>query len=284
MSASEMLGAKFAENHPADAARVLERASAGETAAFLTALPAETAARVIRQMNVSLGAAALSDLEVKQATELIEELPLSHAASLLRQLGPTKAEFVLDSLNDDVARSLKSLLRYRPGTAGGIADPQVLTLPGDISVADAQKHLRRLAGEVAYNLYVTDRDHRLVGVVTVRELLLARPKETLETIMKPQPLRLAADADLAVVVINPAWLQLDMLPVVDKTEAFVGVIRHRTLRQIAQARHKGPGPAEVVNVAMSIADMYWTSLTILAAGLAAAGSPQRETGPHSGRR
>ncbi len=101
--------------------------------------------------------------------------------------------------------------------------------------------------------------------------------------MKPQPLRLAADADLALVVMNTAWLQLDMLPVVDKAEAFIGVIRHRTLRQIAQSRRKGPGPADVVNLAMSIADMYWTSLSVLAAGLAAAGS-QREPGSHGGRR
>jgi magnesium transporter len=284
MNASDELSARFAESHPEDAARVLERAAPAETATFLAVLPTPSATSVVRHMNVSLAAAALSALEVSRAAGIIEELPLSHAASVLRQLGLAKAELLLESVAEKVAKPLTGVLRFRAGTAGAIADPQVLTLPSDINVGDAQKHLRRLAGDVAYNVYVTDRDHRLVGVVTVRELLLARPKQTLESIMKRQPTRLVADADLAVVAANPGWLQFDMLPVVDKTGLFTGVIRHRTLRQLGQTRAEGPGPVDVINVAMSIADMYWTSLSILAAGLATTRTVQQEAGPHGGRR
>ncbi len=284
MNASDELSARFAESHPEDAARVLERALPQETAAFLAGIPTAAAAMVVRHMNASLAAAALSALDVRRAARMIEDLPLSHAASVLRQLGSAGAELLLESVAEKVGRSLRSVLRYRAGTAGGIADPRVLTLPSDISVGDAQKHLRRLAGEIAYNVYVTDRDHRLVGVVTVRELLLARPKYTLESIMKRQLQRLAADSDLAAVAGHPAWQQFDMLPVVDKADAFLGVIRHRTIRQLAQIRDKGPGRVDVINLALSIANMYWTSLSILAAGLASARTSQHETGSHGGRR
>jgi len=144
--------------------------------------------------------------------------------------------------------------------------------------------LRRLASDAAYNVYVTDRDHRLVGVITIRELLLARPKQTLESIMKRQPIRLAADSILADIAGHPAWQQLDMLPVVDKAQVFLGVIRHRTIRQLAQPQEKGAGPVDAIHVALIIADMYWTSLSILATGLAIAGTSQREPSPHGDRR
>jgi predicted transcriptional regulator len=99
----------------------------------------------------------------------------------------------------------------------------------------------------------------------------------LESIMKRGPQRLAADSDLATVAGNPAWQQFDMMPVVDKRDAFLGVIRHRTLRQLAPTGPESPGPVEIINVAMTIADMYWTSLSILATGFASATpSPTRK--------
>lgn len=266
MNAGDELGARFAATHPEDAARVLERAQPEETAALLSGIPTATAALVVWRMNISLAAAALSTLEVGRAADIIEELPPSHAASLLRQFNGDRVEALLASVAEKIARALRGVLRYREGSAGALADPQVLTLPNDISVADAQKHLRHLAGDVAYNVYVTDRDHRLVGVVTVRELLLARPKQTLEDIMIRHPFRLAADSDLAAIVGNPGWEQFDMLPVVDKTEAFLGAIRHRSIRQLARTRG-GSGLVNIVNVSLNIADMYWRTLSILAAEL-----------------
>lgn len=276
MNASEELSARFAENHPTDAARVLERAAPEETATFLGAIPGPAAALVVRQMNVGHAAAALSAVDVGRSAAIIDHLPLSHAALLLRQMGSVEAESLLDSLPEKVAKTLRAVLRYPEGSAGALADPQVLALPSDINVADAQKHLRRLAGDVAYNIYVTDRDHRLVGVVTVRELLLARPKQTLASVMKRQPRRLVADSDLASVIASQDWQQLDMLPVVDTAEVFLGAIRHRTIRQLAQTRAKASGLADILNVALGIADMYWTSLSILAADMSVVGAAHRQ--------
>lgn len=274
MSASDELGARFAETHPDDAARVLERARPEDTAAFLAGISNAAAATVVRQMNTSLAAAALSALEASRAGAIIEDLPPTHAASLLRQMSHARVEPLLENVSEKVARALRVMLRYREGSAGALADPQVLTLPSDISAGDAQKHLRRLAGEVAYNVYVTDRDHRLVGVVTVRELLLARPKQTLESLMVRQPSRLAAGSDLTAIAGNPAWDHFDMLPVVDGTEVFLGAVRHRTIRQLERARAKSLGYANIINVTLSIADMYWTTLSILAADLSIAGTSQ----------
>lgn len=270
MGTSDELGKKFAETHPADAARILERATPDETAAFLDGIPTANAVDVLRHMNVRLAAAVLTAVEIEHAAAIVQSLPLNHAAQVLRHSDPATAEAVLGRVGEQVARPLKRSLRYREGTAAALADPEVLSLPSDMSVAEAQKQLRRSAGDVSYNVYVTDRDHRLVGVITIRELLLAGPKQTLESIMQRQLTRLTASADLASIALDPAWQEFDMLPVVDKAGMFLGVIRHKIIRRLAGERDAGTDVTTVIDVALGIADLYWKSLSGLAAGLAVA--------------
>jgi magnesium transporter len=284
MNASDELSRKFAENHPADAARVLEHARPEETAPFLEAIPIAAAANILQHMNARLAAASLSAVDVERAARIIEGMPLYHAAHVLRHSNPTRLESLIERLGEKVARPLRRLLRYRDGTAGALADPQALTLPSDMSVGDAQRQLRRLAGEAFYYVYVTDRDHRLVGVVTIRQLLLARPRQTLESIMQREPIRLPATSDLAGIAVNKAWQEFDMLPVVDKAGAFLGVIRHKTIRRRASTADGGEVLANAMDLAMSIADMYWKSLAGLAAGIAVAAATQRDAVPDHSRR
>lgn len=284
MSANHELGVQFAESHPEDAARVLERAAPQEVAAFLAQIPTAAAAETTRQMNIPLAAAALSALETTEAARIVQSLPPYHAVHLLRHLDPDTAQALLGAIEEKAAMSLRRLLRYREGSAGALADPQVLTLPSDISAGEAQKHLRRLAGEVLYNIYVTDRDHHLVGVLTIRALLLARPKQKVDSIMERQLIRLPAALDLASVAGNPAWLQFDTLPVVDKADVFLGVIRHKTIRQLAEARVGAPGIGDGIDVALRIADMYWKSVSTLVTGLATAAIAQPSDGEYRSRR
>ncbi len=284
MRTTSELGVSFAEKHPADAARVLELTSPEETAAFLQAVGKDAAAGLLRFMNVRMAAAALSAVDVEDAARIVEGLPPSNAALVLRHMGHATAERVLERVAERPARSLKRLLRYREGAAGWLADPQALTLPHDIHVGNAQKLLRRMAGQAFYNVYVLDRDNRLVGVVTIRALLLARPKQTLDSIMSREPIRLRADSGLATVAANPAWQDFDMLPVVDKAGAFLGVIRHKTIRQLADKRETSPDIVGLVDVALRIADMYWRSLSGLAAGVSVAAAAQLNDAEHGLRR
>jgi magnesium transporter len=276
MNTSYELGRKFAEDHPADAARILERERPEEIAAFLKEIPGAAAADVARRMNLSLAAASLVGLEVEDAASVIERLPLFHAAQLLRRSDPNWAESVLERLGEGSARPLRRLLRYREGTAGALADPQVLSLPVDINVAEAQKQLQRLGADALYNVYVTDREHHLVGAVTIRQLLRARPRQPLESLMQRQLVSLTASLDLAAVAASPAWLKFDMLPVVDNAGVLLGVIRHKTIRQLAAAGESGPGLAGVIDLALNIADMYWTSLSGLAASIAVVAAAQHD--------
>lgn len=273
------LSAQFAAAHPEEAARALETSTPQDVAALLETVGVETAADVIRRMHPPQAVACLSALEAARSAEICSRVPLDVAAILLRRMSPVTAESVLAHLKESRAVALRRLLRFTEGTAAAIADPQVLTLPSDISVGEAQKYLRRSAGFALYNLYVVDREQRLVGVLTYRTLFLAPPKAALNSVMQTGLISLPGQADLATIAVHPAWREFDALPVVDKAGVFLGIVRHKRIRQIFETgKDEGvPGLAMLA----TMAEWYWTSLATLMASLAqaaAARSSQTETG------
>ncbi len=242
-------------------------------------MAAETAAQVIHRMHPPQAVACLSALEAERSAEICSRVPLDVGAALLRRMSPTAVESVLARLKESRAVALRRLLRFTEGTAAALADPQVLTLPSDINIGEAQRYLRRSAESALYNLYVVDREQRLVGVLTYRTLFLTPPKTALTSVMQTELISLPAQADLATVAVHPAWREFDALPVVDKAGVFLGVVRHKRIRQIFETgRDDGiPGLAMLA----TMAEWYWTSLSTLMASLAqaaAARSSQTETG------
>ncbi len=282
MTATHELGARFAENHPEDAARTLEHSAPQEAAAFLEEIAASSAAGVVRRMNAAHAADCLSVLAPERAAEIIANLPLDHAALLLRRMGAAAAN-VLDNAAEPVAQPLRRLLQYPEGTAAALTDPQVLTLPSDIRIAEAQKYLRRHAAHALFNVYVVDRDHRLVGVLNIRALLAARPSESLSSLMRTDIVSLPAHADLTTVAAQRSWLEYDALPVVDKSGILLGIIRHKTLRQLAAAAASRQPTIPAVAMAVALADLYWQGLSALLAGLMQVAAA-RPTGPANNER
>jgi magnesium transporter len=120
-------------------------------------------------------------------------------------------------------------------------DPEVLALPADVSAGEALDRIRAVPEHARYNVYVVDRDQRLVGVVNLRELLLARPPDRLDDLMVRKPLHLPAMASRADVLAHPGWKEVHALPVVDEQGAYLGAIRYRTLRRLEEELLQRPG-------------------------------------------
>jgi magnesium transporter len=286
MRIDSKLGTRFAETHPDDASRVLKSLTAAEAAAFIEGIPAAVSAGLLQRISQTLAADCLGTLNGEQAAEIVANLPLDVAAVLLRRMRPAAVEAVLNKAPEPVFKSLARLLQFPEGTAGSLTDPQVLVLPDDASIADAQKLLRRSAAYARYNVYVVDRQQRLVGVLNIRALLQARPKEAVKSVMRSDVVHLKARTDLAVAANHPAWLEFDALPVVDNSGLFLGVIRHKTLRQMFRPAAPDGQLAASLTILVSLTELYWRGLSGLLGGfalitehqLAATQSEQRRVG------
>ena len=280
MRADLSVATRFVADHPEEAALVLEQLSFADGAALLAELDAAHGARLVARLSAALAVDCLRSLPDRLVAGVLDELPIDFGARILMRASAETRETWLAALSVERAEFLRRKLRYPPGTAGALVDPLVLALPEDLSVAEAQKQLRRSADRAYYYLYVVDRDQRLVGALDIRELMLAETKATLGVVMHRDIQSVPAHADLATVMVHPAWRDLDALPVVDAGGVFFGIIRHRMMRQIA-GRANDQEVQPMVRTLVSLGELYWTGLSAFLAGVSAVtpGVPER---PHGG--
>jgi magnesium transporter len=272
METDWLLSQAFLESHPRDGAVILERLPAEEAAAFLEKTPPELAARVFEPMAPLAATGCLARLSPECAVAILTALPLNAAAGLLRRLDANVRERTLAYAPADLSMSLRRLLQYPERTAGALMEAEALALPGDIRVGEARARLRHAPHSLLSYLYVVDREQRLIGVLTLRELMLAPPKTMLSSAMRSHVLRLLAQADYASILAHPGWRDFHVLPVVDDSGVFVGVIRHEKIRRLEDTA--GRSGSQAVSTMLSLGELYWIGLTGMLAGVAATILPE----------
>lgn len=277
MRADLAVATRFVADHPEQAALVLEQLSFADAAALLAELEPAQGAGLVARLSAALAVDCLRSLPGRLVAGVLGELPIDLAARILMRAGDETREGWLATLPEDRAAFLRRKLRYPTGTAGALVDPLVLALPEDLSVAEAQKQLRRSAERAYYYVYVVDREQRLVGALDIRELMLAESKAMLGAVMHREVVSVSAHADLATVMSHPGWRELDALPVVDGAGVFFGIIRHRVMRQIA-GRADDQAGQPMVRTLVSLGELYWTGLSAFLAGVSAV-NPAAPEGP-----
>lgn len=271
MIAEDRLGRAFLELHPARAAMTLEQTSVPNAAAVLHAVPARAAARVVRDMTVPYAADCLGRLAPGDAAAIVAELTPDDVTGVVRAMEPGPREALLAALPTDVRDLIVRVLTYPEGTAGAVMDPSVFYLPDDVLVADARARLARSARELLYYLYVVDREHRLVGVLDIPELMLARARHPVSAAMHRDVNRLSVWLPVAQVREHPGWQSFHALPVVDEQERLLGAVRYQTLRRLErEASGRGSDPAQVT--AGALAELFQLGTTGFVAGIAATAS------------
>ncbi len=193
--------------------------------------------RIFAQRDQDLGAALLAELPAGEGPATLRRLEPAHAASLLDRCADDDAADLLADLDDEEAaaileamkpeekQAVEQLLGYEEETAGRIMTPDVLSLHEDTTVQEATSALQTGGDvEIAFYLYVVDSRNHLVGVLSLRELLLHPPTTRLGQIMNTDLITVRADADQEVAAETAAKYDLLGVPVVDDQGHLVGMV------------------------------------------------------------
>ncbi len=217
---------KLAELHPADIADILEQLNVEEAGDVLEQLDTETAADTLSEVEAPLQHELLSELDPERASDLLEILPPDDAADILADIPQEEAEHLLNLMPADEAQPIRELLRYSPETAGGIMTTEVLSLSQDMTVEEALAYLRQHSAhlEMIYYLYIVDNERHLVGVVSLRQLVVAQPTAYLRDLMDPDVIKVTTDTDQEEVARVIARYDLLGVPVVDSENRLVGLV------------------------------------------------------------
>lgn len=226
MTPLESLLRMFVELHPEDAARAFESLKSDDGLQLLKSLPVHVVVSLMERVSAHSAGRLLGDLDNARIHLLLAEMSPRTASVLVHHLEETRREQVLAGCSIEVAKSLRQLARYPADTAGSIMEPRVASLPIDLTVNEALTRIRKTPRDVLHYLYVTQRDGKLVGVMTMRDLLLASPRDPIEPIVKRNLITAPDTMDREEVVNMMRERRFLALPVVDYDGRLVGVIKH----------------------------------------------------------
>jgi magnesium transporter len=171
--------------HPADIADLFEALDEHEKKKLFRELDIDTASDVIAELSEFSQDQILADLSHQRLGEIVDELDSDDAADLLASVPDEVAEEVLASIDVEDSREVRRLLAYDEETAGGIMQAELLAVAQEATIADTIKRVREYGVELEglANIFVINSDQQVVGQVSLRQLILSEPADTLSQVM-----------------------------------------------------------------------------------------------------
>lgn len=221
--------AAFVENlHPATVAESLDDLEPRDVWRFLKPCPITQQALVFeyftheKQEELALGTGR------EDMAKLIEKMSHDDRVDLLRRLAPAVSEALIRLVDEADRRDIAMLVKYPENTAGGVMTTDYAWLPEGITVGEALDRLRVQAPntETLYYVYVLDNDRHLLGIASLRDLILAHRQTLLRDLMETDVYTVKAEVDREEVAQLLARYDLLAVPVVDAENRLVGIVTH----------------------------------------------------------
>lgn len=222
----ESLRVLLPEQHPADIADVLERLDLEERYAIFKLLEAEHAAEVLNEMGSTATRELLMEMPVEDAGDILDEMTPDDAVELLTEDVPEMQEQLLAAMQPEYADELERLLDYPPQSAGLLMTDMYVRIRPDMTAAEAIAHLRTVDEDIetVTDLYVLDADKTLLGVVSLRELIVAEPESLIKDLMNDQVVAVPPEMDQEMVARLVSRYNFLAIPVVDENNRILGII------------------------------------------------------------
>ena len=212
--------------HPADLAEIAADLPPSEGVELLETLEEEVAADTLEEMDPEDQVRMLEALGPERAARMLERMSPDDAADLLQDLDREEAEALLSEMDRDEAAEILGLLRYEEESAGGLMTTEFVTVEPEETcqgVIEALRH-RVPEEEHAYHVFVIDEEGRLVGEISLYELVVAPGDAQVGTVMHDDPISVRVDEGQNEVVEAITKYNLLALPVVDEEERLVGIV------------------------------------------------------------
>ena len=217
----------LARTHPADLAYVFNFLTRPERRALFERIQNPLAAEMLTEVEPRVLSDFLSDIEDHRLVQLLEQMSSDDTADVLSLIeDEARLDILLPLMQRDELVTTQSLLEFDPESAGGLMVPDFFALQENTSAHEALRRLQEDAGrtEVVFYLYVINAHGHLVGVTSLRQLVLAPPDMLLADFMISEVIRVSVDTDQEEVARLIARYNLVALPVVDANNQLVGVV------------------------------------------------------------
>ncbi|MCL5256357.1 MAG: CBS domain-containing protein [Chloroflexi bacterium] len=216
----------LAKLHPADIADIVEGLDRQSGEALLHTLDDETMADTIQEFDVERQMSVLEGMNAERAADIVEMMDPDEAADLLSEMPKEKADDILRLMDREGAEDVRELLEYPEDTAGGLMTTEYVAIPVTLTAEQTIQRLRELSpdAEMIYYVYVVDSMEHLMGVISLRDLIVSPPEQAVEDFMIRDAVTVRPDTDKEEVAQILAKYNLLAVPVVDEDHRLQGFV------------------------------------------------------------
>jgi magnesium transporter len=220
------IGEVVGELPPADLADLLNQLRLQEAGSVLSMLSISRSTEVLDQPTLRRRSEIVEELEPGRASQLLEALSADQRTEIVRGMGEVARRRLLPKLSSEVRAEVESLLQYPERTAGGIMTTEFVRLDPSMTVGDALRHIRAVAQEKEsiYACYVMDAAGKLLGSVSLRDLVMAEFAQPVTSVMRRKPVTVGALENREAVAARIAKYNLLAVPVLESDGRVVGFV------------------------------------------------------------
>lgn len=189
-------------------------------------LPKELAAETFVEMDVESQELLILGFSDNELKEVVDELYVDDAVDIVEEMPANVVKRILKQADPDMRRMINDILKYPEDSAGSMMTPEYVSLRPSMTVAESFKRIRRVGvdKETIYTCYVTKDDRTLIGIISIRTMLLADEDDVIEDIMEPNVISVSTMEDQEEVAQMFSKYSFMALPVVDTENRLVGIV------------------------------------------------------------
>lgn len=212
--------------YPADIATILSDMPEKLMPAIFRLLPKDLAAETFVEMESDVKEALIKSFSDTELKAVIDEMYMDDAVDLIEEMPANMVRRILAQADADTRKQINEILKYKDDSAGSVMTTEFVALAPKMTAADAINEIRSTGvdKETINTCYVLDEKYHLLGTVTIRTLILARPNETCESLMTPNAISVNTQDDQETAVQTMSKYNFTSLPVVDAENRMVGII------------------------------------------------------------
>ena len=223
-------------SHPAVVAHILEELQPHEVWAILDHAELRLRVEIFEYIALRWQVELVETLDKRRLSELLEGMSADDRVDLLSRMPFDRVEDLLPLIAQAERNDIRRLLSYDEHSAGSIMTTEYASLPAKITVSEALQQLRQQApnSETIYYIYILNSSRRLEGLISLRELILAKPEARLSDLMQRDVIRMRVDEDRENVVQELARYNFIAMPIVDSNDCLVGIVTHDDAMDVVQ--------------------------------------------------
>ena len=217
----------FEDVHFADIAEVLDEVSFDEAIYIIKLLDSEKTSEILTELDEDTREKILENFSAKEIANEVEEMDSDDAADIIGELSEERQKRVINELEDtELAEDIKELLSYGDDTAGSLMAKELVKVYETWTVAGCMRRIRGQAQEVTrvHSIYVVDKEDRLVGRLSLKDLIVAKSDQKIADISKAKVDAVNVNEDDETVARIMVKYDLEAIPVVDDNNVLLGRI------------------------------------------------------------